>query len=374
MYQEQGELALLWASHIYAGKMHKVLVLDLDDTLWSGAIGRDGPEGIKPNLTLQRKAFQLWTEGVVLAISSKNNEDTAMSAWVHWPDMPLLIEHFATWRINWRDKATNLREMAEELNVGLDSFVFFDNSPRERAWVRSQLPEVTVPELPDDLSEYADILRDGQWFEGHALTKEDRSRGRYYIEQRQRRKAQATMAPEDFYYSLQQAVKIRPITAETISRAVQMLRKTNQFNLTAKRYTKQDLIQMFSDGWEIFTLQAEDKFGDSGIVGVAMLRYCDTTCVIDSFLLSCRAIGRTIETAFLSWIVDRALAKNACLLVGCYRPTDKNAVAADFYQSHGFNFIDSYLPYRFSKAGMIDEWGFPILSKGIDCPEWIAYA
>jgi FkbH-like protein len=346
-----------WFSFIY--RTRKVLVLDLDGTIWDGVIG-EGAEWLKQNWDLQREALRLYHKGIILAISSKNDEGTVLP----FLDTGTILrpKHFAAWRINWADKTTNLREIAEELNVGLDSLVFFDNNPRERSWVRSQLPEVAVPELPEDLWKYATVLQNCLYFEGIGQTEEDTKRGQYYAEQRQRNEAKSTMTLEDFYWSLEQKVKIRPMTEETMPRVVQLLQKTNQFNLTTKRYSAEQIAEMDADpGWEIYTLRATDKFGDSGIVGVAILHldnhnYC---CIIDSFLLSCRAIGRAIETAFLSWIASRAKRQWA-ILTGKYLPTNKNVPAKDFYNSHGFTRRGDWW------------WHFSLLTE-IKSPPWITY-
>jgi FkbH-like protein len=273
-------------------------------------------------------------------------------------DMPLKLNHFATWRINWQDKVTNLQSMADELNVGVDSFVFVDNNRAERQSVRMQLPEVTVLGLNNDLGSYAEALQTSLFFENGILTDEDTQRGRYYAEGRQRKEARKKMSLMDFYHSLDQRVEIRAMTVSNIPRVAQLTQKTNQFNLTTRRYTEQEIIKMDCDPhWEIFTLAANDRFGDEGITGVAILHYHSGGCELDTFLLSCRVIGRGIETAFLRWLIVEAGWHDVTWFAGEYIPTEKNVPAKDFYQRHGFV-----------------EWtrGW----KAPDCiaqPEWITY-
>jgi FkbH-like protein len=282
-------------------------------------------------------------------------------------------KHFAAWRINWADKTTNLREIAEELNVGLDSLVFFDNNPRERSWVRSQLPEVAVPELPEDLWKYATVLQNCLYFEGIGQTEEDKKRGRYYAEQRQRNEAKSTMTLEDFYWSLEQKVKIRPMTEETMPRVVQLLQKTNQFNLTTRRFSEGYLRSRREDlAWRAYTLEVTDKYGDSGIVGVAILRFHGGQCHIDDFLLSCRAVGRTIETAFLSRLTKLAFDKGAAIIHSMYIPTARNGIVKDFYAEHGFSYAGDFAPYRkFGEAKGTDWVLLP--EKSVPAPPWITY-
>jgi FkbH-like protein len=359
-------IAQAWMRDLYplVKTPSKVLVMDLDNTLWQGVLGEDGFKGITLDQSLQHALLDLYTQGVILAVCSKNSEREALD--VLWNHLHVLTRpnRLATWRINWQDKATNLCEIAEELNVGLDSLVFFDDSPIERGWVHSQLPEVIVPELPDDPALYASVLKQGLWFERGTLTEEDKHRGEYYAQQRQHKEAQATMTLEDYYWSLEQKVEIRQMTAETLPRVVQLFQKTNQFNLTTKRYTKQELIHMSNGEWKVFTLRAKDKFGDNGIVGVAILHFCGDACEIYSFLLSCRAIGRTIETAFLSWLTKHAKSSGAIWLYGWYYPTERNAPCADFYARHGFDYVDA--------TPIHTTWAKVIPGK-IEFPAWITY-
>jgi len=241
-------------------------------------------------------------------------------------------------RINWQDKASNLREIAAELNIGIDAIAFLDDNPAERTWVRQEAPEVTVIELPADPMEYERALRDAPVFERLTLAAEDRERGRYYSEQAQRedlkRKASSL---EDFYRSLEMRAQIARVTPQTLARVAQLTQKTNQFNLTTRRYTEQQISEIAADpAARVYSLAAQDRFGDNGIVGVAIARLEDDALEIDTFLLSCRVIGRTIETALLGALAEHGRRLGAAKLAGEFIPTLKNAPAADFYANHGF--------------------------------------
>ena len=359
--------------HPITGRVCKVLAVDLDNTLWGGVIGEDGIDGIKLDdnypgaayRALQRAILDLHRRGVILAICSKNNRADAMEVIEKHPGMLLRPAHFASIRINWADKAANLREIAAELNVGIDSVAFLDDNPAEREWIRSELPQVTVIELPSDPMLFAQALRDCPQFERLELTEEDASRGRFYAEQRMRMESrQGAASLEDFYRSLDMRVKIEPVDARTLPRAAQLTQKTNQFNLTTHRYNEQQLAEMIaSPHFQAFTLQVIDRFGDNGVVGVALLRYEGDVCEIDTFLLSCRVIGRTVETAFLAALAAHAAGRGA-KLTGWFVPTKKNAPAADFYDRHGF-----------ARVRERDEsvlWELDLRDHSILCPAWIS--
>ena len=304
-----------------------MLVTDLDNTLWGGVIGENGLEGIQVGMeypgaayrALQRVMLDLYRRGIILAICSKNNVADAMEALEQHPGMLLRPEHFAALRINWDDKAQNLREIAAELNVGRDSLAFLDDNPVERARISDELPEVTVIDLPSDPSWFAQALQAVPVFERLAVSSEDRERGRYYGEQRQRVESQRNATSlEDFLRSLQQEVEVAPVTAETLIRVAQLTQKTNQFNLTTRRYSEQKIAELAaSSHWSVYSIRVKDRFGDNGIVGVMITHDAGKVCEIDTFLLSCRVIGRTIETALLSFMVDSARARGMEQLQGC---------------------------------------------------------
>ena len=359
--------------HPLTGKVCKALVTDLDNTLWGGVVGEDGMEEIKvgpeypgaAHQSLQRVILDLYQRGIILAICSKNNPADAMEVLESHPGMLLRPQHFAALRINWSDKAQNLREIAAELNVGTDALAFLDDNPVERERVRVELPVVTVIELPDDPMGYAQALRDSPLFERLSLSAEDRKRGGYYAEQRQRVEIEHSAASlEDFYHSLQQEVEIAPVIPKTLARVAQLTQKTNQFNLTTRRYSEQQIAEMAaSRDWHVYSLRVRDRFGDNGLVGVAILHFADEVCEIDSFLLSCRVIGRTVETAFLAYIVEQAQSRGIRRLTGWFLPTKKNAPAESFYATHGFE------PLEQQDRGYL--WSLDLQDAQIACPEWI---
>jgi FkbH-like protein len=359
--------------HPLAGKICKVLVTDLDDTLWGGVLGEDGLEGIQlgreyPGAAyqaLQRAMLDLFRRGVLLAICSKNNLPDAVEALEHHPGMLLRPQHFAALRINWNDKVQNLYEIATELNVGTDALAFIDDSPVERARIHAELPEVTVIDLSNDPMGYAQALRDSPVFERLVLSAEDRERGQYYTEQRLRLEFERSASSlEDFYRSLQQELEIAPVTAETLTRIAQLTQKTNQFNLTTRRYTEQQIVDMESSpDWRVYSMRVRDRFGDNGLVGVAITCDVHEVCEIDVLLLSCRVIGRTVETALLSFLVERARSMSMKQLQGWFLPTKKNEPAKEFYPRHNFRLLAE------RDGGTL--WSMDVEQAEFKCPEWI---
>ncbi len=356
-----------------AGKVAKALVVDLDNTLWAGVIGEDGMTGIKCDAeypgaayqALQRAMLDLSKRGILLAICSKNNPDDAMEALNSHPGMLLRPKHFAAMRINWSDKAQNLREIASELNIGIDSLAFLDDNPVEREQVRTALPEVTVIELPDDALDYAATLRECPVFERLTLSAEDQQRTAFYAEQRERSQAeQSFQSKEDFYRFLEQEAEIGTVLPATLARISQLTQKTNQFNLTTRRYTEQQISEMASQPeWQVSSIRVRDRFGDHGLVGVAITHDQGDVCEIDTLLLSCRVIGRTVETALLSYLAESAAARGRRHLSGWFLPTKKNVPAKDFYALHGFQ-LD-----KETSEGLC--WTFDLGAQSIPCPEWI---
>jgi FkbH-like protein len=362
--------------HPLTGKLAKCIAVDLDNTLWGGVIGEDGMTGIKLSQEFPGAAYQaaqralsnLSKRGILLAIASKNNPPDAMEALSSHPGMILTPRDFAAMRINWNDKAQSLREIAAELNIGLDSVAFVDDNPVERQQVRERAPEVIVIELPEDPMRVAQALRDCPWFERLTLSEEDRQRGEYYAAQRDRAELEASVtSKEDFYRSLEQVAEIAPVTPATLARVAQLTQKTNQFNLTTRRYTEQQ-IQEMSDcpNWRVWSLRVTDRYADNGLVGVAISRVEGDICEIDTFLMSCRVIGRTVETALLAKLAEDAQARGARQLQGWFLPTKKNAPAQDFYRDHGF--AESS---RTSEGALFT---MDLTQSVISTPEWIRVA
>ena len=370
-----GALADEWLRflHPLTGRVCKALVCDLDNTLWGGVIGEDGIDGIglgveypgAAYMRLQRVILDLHQRGIIIAICSKNNLADAQEVLEKHPDMLLRPKHFAALRINWNDKAQNLREIAAELNIGTDALAFIDDNPAECEFVRSQLPEVTVIEMSGDPMGFADRISECPLFERLTLSAEDRERGKMYAEQRERLELQhVTASLDDFLHSLEMKAAFSVVTPATLVRAAQLTRKTNQFNLTTRRYSDHEMEALAADpAWIVYTVQVTDRFGDNGIVGVMIAHDSGSTWEIDTFLMSCRTIGRTVETAMLSMLAERAAASGAHTLNGWFRPTRKNAPAADFYAKHGFECT--------GRKGDDESYELELVSGMPVSPEWI---
>ena len=342
------DLARLLAEHlaVVRGKVRKVAVVDLDDTLWGGVLGEVGLRGLELGTEgiglafqdFQRELLKWHDAGILLAVCSKNDEEEALAALDQHAEGILRSEHFAARRINWLDKAQNLRAIADELNLSLDSFVFLDDNPTERAWVSSALPEVLVPDLPQDPVDRPSFLRTAPYVQCLHVTDTDRNRARSYQSAQSRNQWKARAGSfDEFLASLQLELEVAPLRPGSLARAAQMCQRTNQFNLTTKRYSPADLERFMTDETAtVFTLATRDRFEDSGITGLAILRYQHEQAEIDTFLLSCRVLGRRIEDAFLAFLVRQARAHGVVTLIGRYIPTGKNGQVATFYADRGF--------------------------------------
>jgi len=373
--QHLNDLAKEWLQflHPITGRIAKALVVDLDNTLWGGVIGEDGLEGIRLGVEypgaayqeLQRALLDLHARGILLAICSKNNRDDAMEAIEKHPGMLLRPAHFAATRINWGDKSQNLREIAAELNLGLDALAFLDDNPLEREQVRRELPEVLVIDVRGDAMDFARTVREVAAFERLTLIREDQQRGDMYQAQQERHALQANaFSREDFFRSLRQEAEISGMTKASVSRMAQLTNKTNQFNLTTRRYTELQLMELQRSGvGDCFSIRVRDRFGDNGLVGVAITRRRGEVCEIDTFLLSCRVIGRTLETAFLSFLAEHARAAGTRYLQGWFLPSKKNAPARDFYSRHGMEKKEE------NSDGSL--WSLDLSTTQIACPDWI---
>jgi FkbH-like protein len=355
------------------GRPCKVLVTDLDNTLWGGVLGEDGINGIKVGpdypgamyLAVQRALLDLSRRGIILAVASKNNLPEALEALSQRPEMLLRARHFAALRIGWGDKATAIREIAEELNVGVDSVAFLDDSPRERQQVRMALPEVRVLPLPEDPAGFASAIRNCAFFERVQISKDDQARARYYQEQKQRAELKNEASSiDDFYRSLGQIVEITPVTERTVARVAQLTQKTNQFNLTTRRYTEQQISAFVArPDWQAYSIRVRDRFGDNGIVGVALVHGDGKTVELDTLLLSCRVIRRTVETGVIAFLAEECHRRGVERLQGWFNPTKKNAPAADFYAAHGFS--------RIAEDQDRTLWELDTSAPQNRCPEWI---
>jgi FkbH-like protein len=349
----------LYADHVartlgaMRGKSRKCLVLDLDNTVWGGVIGDDGVDGIavaegdatgEAHLAVQRLALALRDRGVVLAVSSKNNDDVARLPFQKHPDMLLREAHIAVFQANWSDKATNIKAIAEELSLGIDSMVLLDDNPVERGLVRSLLPQVAVPELPEDPAWYARTLAAAGYFESVAFSQEDTQRAGFYQDNARRISLQKQAGDvESYLASLNMEITFQPFDATGRARIAQLINKSNQFNLTTRRYTETEVAQIQSDPG-CFTLQIRltDAFGDNGMISVVICRR--TTAgewSLDTWLMSCRVLGRRVQEMVLAQVLEHAKRQDIRRLVGTYIPSAKNALVKDHYANLGFSLVDT---------------------------------
>jgi len=322
----------------------KCVVVDLDNTLWGGVIGEDGLNGIALGqdypgncfVDFQKELLRLYKRGIILAINSKNNEADVFAVLDKHPDMVLRRQHFAVCRINWEDKVSNLKSIAEELNIGSDSIVFIDDNSAECALVRGQCSclVMQMPNKPYLIPQFVNSL---PWIEKIYVTDEDLKKGVMYQEQLVRKKLEKSCESlEDFLTSLKMEVQIREADNFNIPRIAQLTQKTNQFNMTTRRYQEADILNFANSGqYSVFVVSARDCFGEHGNIGVFILKFIDQMSVIDTFLLSCRVIGRTIEETMLAFIADFAFKRGAKRLVGEFIASGKNVPAKNFYLKAG---------------------------------------
>jgi FkbH-like protein len=335
-----------------AGRSYKCLVLDLDNTLWGGVIGDDGLNGIvlgqgsplgEGFVAVQEYAKDLARRGIILAVCSKNDEANALEPFEKHPEMVLKRNDIASFRANWDDKASNIRAVAEELNIGLDSLVFLDDNPFERNLIRAHLPMVAVPEVPDDDPALVPrVLADAGYFESTGITDDDRQRAAQYQENRAREELRGAATDLEGYL---RALDMRMIWSRFdtvgLQRVVQLINKTNQFNLTTRRHTEADVEAIMADRASFgLQLRLLDRFGDNGIIAVVIGRMTEPGAVtIDTWLMSCRVLGRGVETTTLNLVVEQARALGATRLIGEYVPTKKNGMVRDHYSRLGFSVV-----------------------------------
>lgn len=348
------ELAEAFMSHVRAvlGLSRKVLVCDLDNTLWKGVIGEDGLDGIgigpgspegEAYLQLQGYMLDLKRRGILLAVCSKNNPEDARLPFLRHAHMALRLEDFAAFRANWEDKVTSLRAMARDLSLGLDSFVFLDDNPLEREWVRSQIPEVAIVELGSSPFHYLQELDRGHYFEALSLSGEDLARAEQYRVEAQRESIRASSdSLDDFLLKLQLEASVEAITEKNLPRVTQLVNKTNQFNVTTRRYTEAQVRELAADplGWA-GAFQMSDRMGSYGLIGVLCCRPANggSTWEIDTWLMSCRTLGRQMEKFMFDRLLEAASMRRISRIVGVYRPTAKNGLVKELYDQMGFRRI-----------------------------------
>jgi FkbH-like protein len=352
-FSEAGALRL--AEHVWAGVRalmtgpKKVLVLDLDNTLWGGVVGETGPLGValgespdgEAYRAFQQHAKELARRGVVLAVCSKNNPADARGPFEQNPSMVLALSDFAHFDASWDPKALGLRRIADTLRLGLDSFVFFDDNPAEREHIRQALPDVEVVEVPEDPAGYVPALQAGLWFEAVALSEADAQRSLQYQQEAQRRTEQEAFASmDDYLRSLDMRGDVRAVDDGDLARVVQLIGKTNQFNLTTRRHGTEDVLGLLRSPRSVgMTLRVTDRFGDHGLIAVLLAAPAaedDTVLRIDTWLMSCRVIGRTVEEFFFNTLLARARDLGYAEIEGEFIPTPKNSLVADLYERLGF--------------------------------------
>ena len=340
----QSLAALVRASY---GRTRKVLVLDLDNTLWGGVIGDDGVEKIQIGretpiaeayTDFQQYCLALRNRGILLAVCSKNNDEIARSGFEH-PDSILKLEHISCFRANWTPKHENIAEIARELNLGADSFVFVDDNPAERAIVEGQVAGIAVPDIGANVADYVRIIEAGRYFEQTSFSKEDLERAALYQDNSARAAFESKFADYGEYLdSLEMAAEIDDFKPVYLDRITQLTNKTNQFNLTTRRYTLPEMEAVMADPQAIGVYgKLTDRFGDNGLISVVACHLAGTAMVIDLWLMSCRVLKRDMEVAMLDALVERAASLGATTLLGRYVPTRKNGMVAGHYQALGFD-------------------------------------
>lgn len=351
------------------GKSTKCIVLDLDNTLWGGVLGEDGPGGIALGpqwpgsefVDFQRELLDLQRQGILLTVCSKNNQDEALAVLRSHPHMLIREEHLAAYRINWEDKATNVRAIAAELNIGTEHMLLIDDSPHERAWVREQVAGLRIAEVPSDPALYAHWVGSLASLIVLQNTAEDAQRTQQYQESRTRETYRGSVASfEDFLRGLGLRVEVALVGQDSFARVVQLLAKTNQFNLTTRRHDEATLRRQTSSGaCRVYTMRVADRFGDFGLTGVAIAIPGPEVWQLESFLMSCRVIGKSVETALLARIAADARAAGASALAAEFIDSGRNQVASTFLANHGFD------------ADSDARWHRSLASPGPDWPAWI---
>ena len=338
------------------GINRKCIVLDLDNTLWGGIVGEEGFNGIKLDSTppgnafleFQQNLLALNKRGIILAINSKNNHDDGFQVIRDHPNMILREENFACLKINWEDKVSNMIEIANELNIGLDSMIFFDDDPVNREYMKKSLPEVLTIDIPNDPSEYSRILHSINDLNVLKITGEDENRSKMYAQERKRTDLQkSSIGINEFLNQLDIKIQIKKADDFTIPRISQLTLKTNQFNLTTKRYQEED-IRDFTKSKDMIVecVHAADKFGDNGITGVWIIKKSSKEeWYLDTFLLSCRIIGREIEKGILGYVIEKAKLEGVKKIKAQYIPTKKNKPCENFLSDCGFKIQDDCYVY-----------------------------
>jgi FkbH-like protein len=349
------------------GLTKKCLVLDLDNTLWGGVIGDDGIGGIRLGqgdgegeafLAFQRYAKALKQRGILLAVCSKNTEHVAKEVFEKHPEMVLRLDDISCFMANWNDKAANLREISRSLNIGLNSLVFADDNPAERALVRQLAPDVAVPELPADPADYVQAIRQHHYFQITSLGREDLQRAEYYRANSQREEIlNGSENVEDFLESLAMVARIAPVDEVSLERTAQLINKSNQFNLTTRRRTAAEVMALVADPqWCARTVSLRDRFGDNGLISVLLAKREDDALVIDTWLMSCRVLKRGVETLLHNHLARWARQHGLRRIRGEYIATAKNGIVKDHYAGLGFSRVEEEQGRSVWEFVIADDW------------------
>lgn len=328
------------------GLSRKCIVLDMDNTLWGGVVGEDGLEGIKLGpecpgnayMEFQKYLLALFERGIILAVNSSNNKEDALKVLREHPHMVLKEHHFASFKVNWENKAKNLIEIAKEINIGLDSVIFLDDDKRIRELVKTALPQVLCPDLPEDASSYSEFLMNIKELDSLQLTSEDEKRSSRYVAERKRKESKGTFKDISGYLKhLSITTEISPADKFSIPRIAQLTTRTNQFNFSTRRYREKE-IECFSRDkrYGVYHVKIKDKYGDYGITGAVIVLKNKKEWIVDTFLLSCRVLGRNVEEAVLSDIIRRAVKGKAGTLSVVYKKTEKNQPVLNFLKNRAF--------------------------------------
>ena len=349
------------------GEARKIVICDLDDTLWGGILGETGWENLclgghdpigEALIDFQSELKALTRRGIVLGIVSKNTEETALEAIEKHSEMVLRKKDFAGWRINWQDKAQNLTDLLNELNLGLQSAVFLDDNPVERARIRDACPQVLVPELPDDKLLYPKMIRELDCFDVPFLSEEDRHRTPMYVTERRRRAvskeedaAGKVLSLDDWLPTLEIKVQAQILTEANKRRAAQLFNKTNQMNLSTRRMAEAELWDWASkSNRTLWTYSVSDKFGDSGLTGIAGIEIQGERALLTDYLLSCRIMGKRIEETIVYQVTEYARSLGAEKLLAICKPTLKNQPCVEFWDNSGFHSENSSHAYEWNLA------------------------
>ena len=332
-----------------SGKSKKLIILDLDNTLWGGVVGETGWQGINLGghdilgeafVDFQLSLKGLTRRGIQLAIVSKNDEEVALEAIRNHPSMVLKEDDFAGWKINWNDKAENVYQLVDELNLGLESVVFIDDNPAERMRVKDAFPDVLVPDWPKDITSYTNALNNLSCFYNPSISKEDRERTAMYVAERERNNKKSTTSKANWLSELNTEIETNILVEENISRVTQLFNKTNQLNLSTRRLSLSELKDWNSNsGNSIYTFSVSDRFGDLGLVGILGTSVKKEKGYITDFILSCRAMGREVEKSMFYFAVNLFKEKEVNLIEAQYLPTERNRPTLDVLNSLSFKEI-----------------------------------